>query len=149
MFNGPATYNLFASDMSAAIAWYSTLFGSEPYFTNPTTGTPAYAEWRIGDSQTEVGLVDAGWAPYPVGQPSGALLYWAVDDLQSALARLLELGASQLEPVTERGPGFVTAAVVDPFGNVLGIMTNVRYQQVHQSVTDRQSNQNVSMSMSQ
>ena len=29
------------------------------------------------------------------------------------------------EPV-ERGPGFVTASVVDPFGNILGVMHNHR-----------------------
>jgi len=33
----------------------------------------------------------------------------------------------QLEAVTERGPGFVTASVADPFGNVLGIMYNRHY----------------------
>ena len=37
------------------------------------------------------------------------------------------LGAGQLEAVTERGPGFVTPSVVDPFGNVLGIMYNRHY----------------------
>ena len=30
-------------------------------------------------------------------------------------------------PITEHGPGFVTASVIDPFGNVLGVMTNVHY----------------------
>src|SRR5262245_8854843 len=35
--------------------------------------------------------------------------------------------AKQFEPATERGPGFVTASVVDPFGNVLGIMFNRHY----------------------
>ena len=30
-------------------------------------------------------------------------------------------------PVTEHGSGFVTASVIDPFGNVLGVMTNVHY----------------------
>jgi hypothetical protein len=38
----------------------------------------------------------------------------------AALERLVLLGARQLEAVTERGPGFVTASVVD----VLGIMYN-------------------------
>lgn len=33
----------------------------------------------------------------------------------------------QLEAVTERGPGFVTASVLDPFSNVLGIMYNRHY----------------------
>lgn len=32
--------------------------------------------------------------------------------------------ATEYQPVTERGQGFVTASVVDPFGNILGIMTN-------------------------
>jgi len=31
------------------------------------------------------------------------------------------------QPPTERGPGFVTASVVDPFGNVLGVMHNQHY----------------------
>jgi hypothetical protein len=35
--------------------------------------------------------------------------------------------AKQLDGVRERGPGFVTASVVDPFGNVLGIMYNRHY----------------------
>ena len=29
-----------------------------------------------------------------------------------------------------RGPGFVTASVVDPFGNVLGVMLNQHYVDV-------------------
>ena len=96
------------------------------------TGPTAYAEWRIGDDQTEVGIIDAAWAPYPTGIPSGAVLHWAVDDLDAAFARLVELGASVLQPVTPRGEGFSTAAVVDPFGNVLGIMTNPHYASVHE-----------------
>ena len=37
------------------------------------------------------------------------------------------LGGRQLEAVAERGPGFVTASVVNPFGDVLGIMYNRHY----------------------
>ncbi|MFI2282814.1 VOC family protein [Nocardia beijingensis] len=44
--------------------------------------------------------------------------------------RLLELGATVYDPITPRGDGFVTAAVVDPFGNVLGIMSNPHYLEV-------------------
>lgn len=55
------------------------------------------------------------------------VVYWHVDDVAGTLDRLLSLGAKQLEAVTERGPGFVTASVVDPFGNVLGIMYNRHY----------------------
>jgi hypothetical protein len=30
----------------------------------------------------------------------------------------------------ERGPGFVTASIVDPFGNVVGIMYNRHYPDI-------------------
>jgi hypothetical protein len=51
----------------------------------------------------------------------------------ASLDRLVSLGAKQLEPVTERGPGFVTASVIDPFGNVLGVMENRHYLEVLRS----------------
>ena len=31
------------------------------------------------------------------------------------------------DPVTERGPGFTTAAVTDPFGNLLGVLYNQHF----------------------
>jgi hypothetical protein len=34
------------------------------------------------------------------------------------------MGAKEYEPLTERGAGFIAASVVDPFGNILGIMYN-------------------------
>lgn len=39
-------------------------------------------------------------------------------------------GAGEFEPVTERGPGFVTAAVAGPFGNILGVMYDRHYLEV-------------------
>jgi len=131
MFRGPATLNLYAADMPAAIAWYADLFGTDPYFRRPEEGRTAYAEWRIGDLETEVGIIDAAWAPYPVGSASGAALHWAVDDVEAAYARLLDLGATTVQGPTPRGEGFVTASVCDPFGNVLGVMTNPHYDRLH------------------
>ena len=128
MFQGPATLNLYASDMPAAIDWYTELFGLPPYFRRPEEGPTAYAEWRIGDRQTEVGIIDASWAPYPVGFASGAVLHWAVEDVEAAYTKLLDLGATSLQGPTPRGEGFVTASVTDPFGNVLGVMSNPHYQ---------------------
>jgi hypothetical protein len=60
-------------------------------------------------------------------EPGGVVVYWHVDDVAATLDRLVSLGAKQLEAPTERGPGFVTASVIDPFGNVLGIMYNRHY----------------------
>jgi len=43
------------------------------------------------------------------------------------------LGARVLEKPVERGPGFVTASVVDPFGNILGVMYNRHYLEILES----------------
>ncbi len=37
------------------------------------------------------------------------------------------MGATLHDGIRERGEGFVTASVIDPFGNVLGIMDNQHY----------------------
>ncbi|GHO55606.1 hypothetical protein KSB_40810 [Ktedonobacter robiniae] len=50
------------------------------------------------------------------------------------LEKLLSLGAKEHQPPTDRGEGFVTASVVDPFGNILGIMSNPHYLQILEAV---------------
>jgi predicted enzyme related to lactoylglutathione lyase len=124
MFRGLSTISFYAGDLAAATRWYTELLGVEPYFSRP-----GYVEFRLGDYQHELGVIDASYAPAgsDTGQPGGAIVYWHVDDLEATVARLLELGAKEYEPVRERGQGFVTASVADPFGNVLGVMTNVHY----------------------
>jgi len=132
MLRGPATVNFFADDLEAAKDWYVELLGAEPYFERPGNGRPAaYYEFRIGDHQAELGLIDRRYAPpgAPTA-PGGALIHWHVDDVEAALARLLSMGATPYTPLTEYGPGFVTAAVADPFGNVLAIMFNRHYLEV-------------------
>ena len=43
---------------------------------------------------------------------------------------LLARGAKEHEPITERSEDFVTVSVVDPFGNILGVMHNPHYVEV-------------------
>ncbi len=50
------------------------------------------------------------------------MVYWHVDDVAAAVDRAIALGATAHDPVTGREAGFVTGSVVDPFGNVLGLM---------------------------
>ena len=124
---GIATISLWAADHQAAVAWYSELLGVKAYFERP-----GYAEFRIGDYQTEVGVIDSKYSSHgsaPHG-PAGVVVYWHVDDLQKTLKQLLTMGAAQLEAPQDRGSGFVTATVVDPFGNILGIMRNPHYLEV-------------------
>ncbi len=131
---GFATLNIWADDVAAAAAWYTQVTGVEPYFhRDGPDGRLAYAEFRLGDLEAELGIIDRRWAPPSApgaGTPGGAIMHWHVDDLPGTLARLLELGATEYQPITPRGEGFDTASVVDPFGNVLGIMRNPHYLEV-------------------
>lgn len=136
MLRGFATVNYWADDVEAAQRWYAKLLGVEPYFSRPgPDGRVAYVEFRIGDYQAELGLVDRRFAPGgPASQPGGAIMYWHVDDIAVAFERLLALGAKEYQPITPRGDkGFVTASVVDPFGNLLGIMYNPHYVEILQA----------------
>jgi predicted enzyme related to lactoylglutathione lyase len=133
LLRGFATINYWADDLEAAKRWYAELLGAAPYFERPgPDGRLAYAEFRVGDSEDELGLVDRSWAPPGAAtEPGGAIMYWHVDDIEGTFHKLLSMGATPYQQVTPRGDqGFVTAAVVDPFGNVLGIMFNPHYVQM-------------------
>jgi len=131
MLRGLATISYFADDLTAARDWYTRLLGTEPYFVRELDGRLAYVEFRIGDYQHELGIIDRRFAPRGRSdEPSGVVAYWHVDDVQAAFGRLMLLGATVLEQPVERGPGFVTASVVDPFGNILGVMFNRHYLDV-------------------
>ena len=129
MLRGLTTVSFFADDLSAARDWYTELLGVEPYFVREIDGAPAYIEFRIGDYRHELGFIDRRFAP-PGQEAGGTMTYWAVDDVRTALERLVALGATVHQDVREHGPGFVTASVVDPFGNVLGVMYNQHYLDV-------------------
>lgn len=131
MLRGMATVTFWADDLDAAIAWYTELLGVEPYYRFPYEGKAAYIEFRLGDSQDELGFIDRKYAPAGAPtEPGGAVLHWHVDDVEAVLERLLAMGAKEYQPLTKREAGFNTAAVVDPFGNVLGIMYNPHYLEI-------------------
>ncbi|GCE50293.1 putative enzyme related to lactoylglutathione lyase [Thermosporothrix hazakensis] len=123
---GFATVNFYAADLEAAKQWYTRFLDTEPYFH-----VPGYIEFRLGDYQHEFGIIDSRYAPPGATQgPAGAIIYWHVDDIKATLAKLLDMGATLYQDITTRGEGFITASVVDPFGNILGIMQNAHYVQV-------------------
>lgn len=104
-----------APDLTAAKDWYATVLERPPYFDQPF-----YVGFTVGGF--ELGLI-------PDGEPGshGAQALWGVADADVALTRLLELGASLLEVVTEVGDGIRVAAVKDPFGNRFGIIENPHF----------------------
>jgi len=118
---GVSTVRFHTPDLPAAKAWYADLLGMPPYFDQP-----AYAEFRLGAGQQELGLLDEHRRDELGGgaAPTGAVVYWHVDDMAASLARLAALGAWLLEPPRTFGGGYTAAAVTDPFGNILGLMRN-------------------------
>lgn len=129
ILRGLTTVSFWAADMEAAKQWYIELLGIAPYFERPgPDGKLAYIEFRLDDYQHELGIIHRTFAPKgAAAEPGGAVAYWHVDDVAAVLAKVKSLGAVEYEPITERGAGFVTASVIDPFGNILGIMYNPHY----------------------
>lgn len=136
LLRGIANVSFWAADLTAARQWYTELLGIEPYFQRPATGPPAYLEFRLGDYQQELGIIDSRFAPDDSsGGPAGAVVYWHVDNVTASIERLRSMGAKEHEAPVDRGQGFVTASVLDPFGNILGIMHNPHYLAVLASAT--------------
>lgn len=130
MLRGMTTFNITADDPAAAADWYAGILGEPPYFRrDDDEGDAAYIEFRIGDFSHEFGILNRKYAPWG-GVAGGAITYWAVDDVQAAFDALLAAGAEAHQAPIERGPGYVPASVVDPFGNILGVMKNVHYEEV-------------------
>lgn len=129
MLRGLAHVRYQAADLAAARRWYTELLGIEPYFERP-----GYVEFRVGDFRQELGLVDAAYVSelgaHGTAEAGGAVVSWHVEDLPATLDRLLAMGAKEHEPARDFGEGFVGASVIDPFGNVLGIMRNPNYLDV-------------------
>ena len=128
---GMATISFWAADadMESAKQWYTELLGVPPYFERRGPDDRlAYMEFRLGDYQHELGLINRSYAPKgATAGPGGAIVYWHVDDIAATLETLTAMGATEYEPLTNRGSGFVTASVVDPFGNILGVMYNAHF----------------------
>lgn len=128
---GLAQLNLVATDVTAAADWWSAVLGQAPYFQMPPEGPAQYVEFRFGDDADELGLMSALFRP-TLEHPGGALVSFHVDDVESALGRLVELGATTFDPIQDRGHGFVTASVVDPFGNLVGLIHSPHWLARHQ-----------------
>ncbi|MFD3444713.1 VOC family protein [Microbacteriaceae bacterium 4G12] len=128
---GIAQLNISAENVGEARDWYARFLGVDAYFQRPDADNPAYVEFRLGDQGDELGIIDRSYLPSasPL-EPGGAIARWHVDDIRATVDRLTELGATEYEPVMERGEGFVTASVVDPFGNVLGLIYSPHYLDV-------------------
>ena len=132
---GLATISFFADNLQEAKKWYTNFLATEPYYAFPDSENPAYIEFRLGDFEHELGIIDKKYQPkLASGKIGGTVVFWHVDDINQVFDKLIDMGAKEYEKITEREDGFVTASVVDPFGNILGIMHNPHYLEVLKSL---------------
>lgn len=101
-------------DLAAGKRWYMQALGFPPYFDQPF-----YVGFNVGGY--ELGLL-------PDAEQVTAGAYWGVKDIVAVHARLLELGAEPRTDITDVGDGIRTAEVLDPFGNVFGIIENPHFK---------------------
>lgn len=100
-----------APDLEAAKRWWSEVLGVQPYFDEPF-----YVAFEPGGY--ELGLD-------PNADPElGPRTYWGVRNVDEAVRRMVEAGASVREPVAEPGDGIRLGVVLTPDGNPVGLIEN-------------------------
>ncbi len=117
-FLGLRTVVYHVSSLDEAKAWYSKVLQVGPYFDEPF-----YVGFNVGGF--ELGLL-------PIEDPKTAnagrgksVAYWGVPDAAAELARLIELGATLHSDIQD--VGVKVGDVIDPFGNLLGVIENPHF----------------------
>ena len=118
MLQGLRTAVYKVSDIEKAKAWYSDLFGIEPYFDEPF-----YVGFNVGGY--ELGL-DPDMTDVTIGTSPG--IYWGVADARASFEELKSKGATVHSDPQDVGGGIIVASVFDPFGNVFGIIENPHFK---------------------
>ena len=113
---------LFVGNLDRAKEWYGLVLGIRPYFDEPF-----YVGFNVGGF--ELGLQPDG--PNVPCASTGVIAYWGVDDANAAVGRLLELGATEHSGVQDVGDDIRVATVLDPYGNVLGVVENPHFSLEH------------------
>jgi predicted enzyme related to lactoylglutathione lyase len=108
------------SDVEKAKGVYAALLGIDPQ-----TDAPYYVGFDVAGQH--IGLVpspNAQGRQDRQGQDgmTSPVAYWHVDDIEGKLAEVTAAGATVNEPIHEVGNGRRVATVVDPDGNVLGLL---------------------------
>ena len=117
-FLGLRTAIYYAPDLAKAKSWYSRILGLEPYFDQ---------SFYVGFN---VGGYELGLDPDPPSSAStgSVVVYWGVVNVDAALKHLLSLGAAEHTNVQDVDEGIRVATVLDPFGNILGVIENPHFK---------------------
>jgi predicted enzyme related to lactoylglutathione lyase len=107
------------SNISQAKEWYTSILGIAPYFDEPYHVGFTVAGYELGlqpeDSADGV-------------KSANVLTYWGVPDVQVAYDRLIAEGATPHEEPVNVDGDIMVATVMDPWGNVFGIIYNPEFK---------------------
>jgi len=114
MIQGLRTVIYHVADLEKAKQWYSNILGVQPYFDQPF-----YVGFNVGGY--EFGL-DPDLSGITKG--NNVVAYWGVEKIETAYKRMLEFGAKKNSEIQNVGGNIQVATVIDPFGNVFGLIEN-------------------------
>lgn len=103
-----------ASDVTTATKWWTDFLGFEPYFDEPF-----YVGFNVGGYELGIVATDEGDA--------GPTTYWAVDDVEAAVAEAQAHGAVIRESPSDVGDGIIVASVTNPLGQLVGLIYNPHF----------------------
>jgi len=116
MLQSPQMVTYPVSDLSKARDWYSSVLDRDPIFDSPLATV-----FAVGDCTLALLLVTD-----QTGNGRREVAFWGVDDIDAAYRRLLDAGAAPLSEVTLFMLKSRIAKVIDPFGNVVGIVSSAQ-----------------------
>jgi predicted enzyme related to lactoylglutathione lyase len=119
MVKGLGTVIYHVTDLNRAKAWYASAFQQKPYFDQPF-----YVGFNIGGY--ELGL-DPNQNVSRAGR-GGAVAYWRVGTIGSAVQHFVAAGATAVTPIQDVGEGIKVAQVSDPFDNIIGLIENPHFE---------------------
>lgn len=105
-------------DLKTAKQWYANAFGKQPYFDEP---------FYVG---FDIGGYELGLHPEKVDQKraDNVEAYWGVEDIRSAHAHFIELGAKEHSEIKEVGGGIEVTTLLDPWNNIIGLIQNPHFK---------------------
>ena len=118
MVLGLRTVIYHVTDLAKAKAWYADVLGIQPYFDQPY-----YVGFQVGGF--ELGL-DPDSSNVVVG--NNVVAYWGVARIEESVKRITSLGGRNNTDIQDVGDGIKVATVLDPFGNVFGIIENPHFK---------------------
>ena len=118
MFKGLRTVIYNVEDIEKAKKWYSKILGIQPYFDKPFYVGFNVAGFELGLDPNANGI----------NKGNNAVAYWGVDNADEAYNFFLKNGAKKNSEIQDVGEGIKLTTVVDPFGNILGIIENPHFK---------------------